>query len=159
MTSGQFASFPVHTIWLDRSTRQRREIEGIDELSKSIAGIGLINPLTIKKDGELVAGERRWNAIKLLGWTHCSVQFLEDLDELQLQLLELEENTKRAELPWQDQCAAVARYDKLQRQLHPEWTQSKTADQLGISQKTVSQQIAVADQLESGNDRVASAPR
>ena len=159
MTSGQFASFPVHTIWLDRSTRQRREIEGIDELSKSIAGIGLINPLTIKKDGELIAGERRWNAIKLLGWTHVSVQFLEDLDELQLQLLELEENTKRAELPWQDQCAAVARYDKLQRQLHEDWTQSKTADQLGISQKTVSQQIAVAEQLESGNDRVANAPR
>ena len=159
MTSGQFASFPVHTIWVDRSTRQRREIEGIDDLAQSIGKIGLINPLTIKKDGELVAGERRWNAIKLLGWTHVSVQFLEDLDEIQLQLLELEENTKRSELPWQDQCRAVARYDELQRQLHPDWSHTKTADALGTSQQSVSQQIAVATQLESGNDRVASAPR
>lgn len=159
MTSGNFASFPVHSIWLDRSTRQRREINGIDELSQSIQKIGLINPLTIKRDGELVAGERRWNAIKLLGWTNVSVQFLDELDDLELQLLELEENTRRAELPWQDQCVAVAKYDALQRKLHPDWNMTKTAEALGIADRTAQMQIAVALELKEGNERVASAPR
>ncbi len=159
MTSGNFQSIPIDEVWVNRETRQRSELKDIPELAQSLQRTGLINPITVKADGELVAGERRWTAAKSLGWTHITVQRLEDLDELQLQLLELEENTRRAELPWQDQCAAVAKYDALRRQSNPEWTQIETSKALGISQSDASIKIQVAKELEAGNERVAEAPR
>ena len=159
MTSGNFQSIPIDEVWVNRETRQRSELKDIGELAQSLQRTGLINPITVKSDGELVAGERRWTAAKSLGWTHITVQRLEDLDELQLQLLELEENTRRAELPWQDACAAVAKYDALRRQSNPEWTQIETSKALGISQSDASIKIQVAKELEAGNERVAEAPR
>ncbi|MDL2289762.1 ParB/RepB/Spo0J family partition protein, partial [Clostridia bacterium OttesenSCG-928-F22] len=44
--------------------------EAIDELSRSIAQYGLINPISVRKIGgsyELVAGERRLRAVRKLG--------------------------------------------------------------------------------------------
>jgi len=159
MTSGRFETFPIENIWVNRETRQRKELSNITELAESLKRTGLINPVTINKNGELITGERRWTAAKSLGWTSISVQFVEDLSELELQLIELEENTRRVDLPWQDACAAVAKYDALRRQANPEWTQIETSKALGISQSDASIKIQVAKELEAGNERVAEAPR
>ena len=95
MTSGTFRSYDVAAITVERSERQRRELRNIDELAESIQRIGLINPIIITQDGVLVAGERRLSAIRKLGWTHVSVQFVEELSDYELQTIELEENIKR----------------------------------------------------------------
>ena len=39
--------------------RQRKEFKGIEELAKSIVQVGLIHPIIITPEGQLVAGERR----------------------------------------------------------------------------------------------------
>jgi ParB family chromosome partitioning protein len=110
MTSGNFRSHDVASIIVDRADRQRRELRNIDELAESIQRIGLINPIVITSDGVLVAGERRLTAIRQLAWTHVPVQFAEDLSDYELQTIELEENIKRENLPWQDEVAALARF-------------------------------------------------
>lgn len=160
MTTGEFTAFPIDKIWVDRAARQRRELEKIPELMESIRRVGgLINPITIQRDGQLRAGERRWTACKQLGWTNISVQFAEDLDEVALQLLELEENVGRVDLSWQDECLAVARYHQMRAEQAKDWTQNKTADALGISSQSVGQKLDVARELQSGNTRVLEAPR
>lgn len=160
MTTGEFTSFPIDRIYVNREGRQRRELAKIDELMDSIQRVGgLINPITIQRDGQLRAGERRWTACTRLGWTHIPVQFVEDLDEAQLQLLELEENVGRLDLSWQDECMAVARYHQMRGSIEKDWSQTKTAEALGISQNSVSEKIGVAGEINRGNTRVAEAPK
>jgi ParB family transcriptional regulator, chromosome partitioning protein len=159
MTSGQFTSFPVDSIQILRDQRQRRELTGIQELAWSINSSGLINPIVIKRDGELVAGERRLTAAKSLGWTHINVQFMDDLDEASRHLIELEENVRRVDLTWQDQCRAIDQYHKLRSSQDDTWTAKKTASALGFTEAEVSQKRAIAAELERGNERVAAAPK
>lgn len=159
MTSGEFTSFPLSRIYVNREERQRRELRGITELALSIRQTGLINPIVIQRDGQLRAGERRYTAIKSLGWTHVPVQFVEDLDEASLQLLELEENVKRENLDWRDECLAVERYHQLQKEINSDWTQTATAEALGMSDTNVASRRAVAAELKQGNARVMEAPK
>lgn len=159
MTSGNFASFPIDAITVNREKRQRQEDLDVSDLIPSIRDRGLINPIVLTRDGVLVAGERRLTACRSLGWTHISVQYAEDLDPIQLHLIELEENVKRKNLSWQDECLAVATYHELQRQVSPEWGQDQTAEALGVSQQSISQKLVVAKELSSGNTRIAEAPK
>lgn len=48
----------------------RREADPahIDELSKSIADVGLLNPITVDSSHTLIAGLHRLEAAKLLDW-------------------------------------------------------------------------------------------
>lgn len=159
MTSGDFQSVPVDSIWVDRAKRQRGELTDIDDLAASIAKRGLIHPPVIKRDGELITGERRWTAVKALGWTHIPIQFTDELNEIELHLVEFEENVKRKDLSWQEQCEAVAKYEELQRSLDTEWNSSRTAEALGMDKAEVSHKIAVAREIASGNEQVAAAPK
>lgn len=159
MTSGNFRTFPVSAIIVNREERQRRALVGIDELAESIHRTGLINPIVITSEGVLVAGERRLTAIRQLGWTNVSVQFVEDLSELELQIIELEENVKRVDLSWQDQCLALEKFHKLKQATETEWTQEKSARALGLTSPELSAKLLVADEIISGNDRIANAEK
>jgi ParB/RepB/Spo0J family partition protein len=159
MTSGTFRSFPIGSIIIERSERQRRELTKIDELAESIFRIGLINPVVITPDGVLIAGERRLTACKQLGWTSIPVQLTSDLTDYELQCIELEENVKRVDLPWQDQSLAIERFHKLKLQYEPDWSQSKTGEALGLAQGTIAQHLSVASEISSGNEKVATADK
>lgn len=148
-------TIPIDSVWVDRATRQRREVSGVEELAASIARTGfLIHPITIRRSGELVAGERRLMACRSLGWTAIEVQFLEDLDELSLHLVELEENLARINLSWQDECAAIEKYHTLQKTADPSWTAAKTADALGVTEQSVGQKLLVAKELATGGNKL-----
>jgi ParB/RepB/Spo0J family partition protein len=47
--------------------RHRRDLGDIDELAASIAKVGLLHPIVVTPDGDLIAGERRLAAYKQLG--------------------------------------------------------------------------------------------
>lgn len=143
MTSGNFATFPISSILIDRESRQRRTLDGIDELAASIAAVGLINPPVITRDGTLIAGERRLSAVQRLGWLECPVQFADEMSAADLHLLELEENVKRQDLSWQDHNDAIARYHEL-RSAEEGWTVRQTAQALAMDPSHVSHHLQVA---------------
>lgn len=158
MTSGEFTAFPISKIWVDRSKRQRLALEDIDDMAGSLQRAGQINPILIKRDGELVCGERRFEGAKKLGWTSINVQFTDEIDPAELQLLELEENVRRMDLTWQEQAAAIKKYHEL-RAGETGWSMAKTGDALGFSTSTVSRYLGVAEAIASGDERVMEAPR
>lgn len=159
MTSGEFVSFPIDQIWVNREARQRRELKDIDELAASIQRVGLIHPPVIERTGELRTGERRFTACKQLGWTHIPVQFVDDLDEAEAQALELEENIARVNIEWKEECLAVQTYHNLRAANDPEWNVQKTADALGQSIRGIGQKLDVAKEIVAGNERVLAAPK
>ena len=119
-------SIPLESLVIPPN-RQRREFDEkkIQELATSINSKGLLHPPVVRAVGDsfiLVAGERRTRAIQSLhlldiGIT-CNdtlipagflpVTLLSDLDDFALREAELEENTIRVDLSWQEQTAAVA---------------------------------------------------
>lgn len=158
MTTGLFTTLPVDKIIVLREGRQRRELIDIEILAESIKRLGLINPITVDENDVLIAGERRLTAIKSLGWTHVPVQRA-STDEVTSRAIELEENVKRVDLPWQDQVRAVSEYHRLRSSEVENWYQSDTAAALGFKQHYVSEMLTVAQELEGGNKRVAEAPK
>lgn len=159
MTSGSFHSIPIDSIVVLRETRQRRELENIEELADSLHRLGLIEPLVITRDFVLVAGERRLTAARSLGWTAISAQYTDETDEITLGLIELEENIKREDLSWQDEVQALARFHHLKKEQNPEQTLEDTARELGQAKSQISKKLAVAKELARGNELVKNADK
>lgn len=156
MLSGEFTSVPIDSISWNRAGRIRRVIteEAIQEKMESMARLSLIHPITITREHQGVAGETRWNAAKRLGWTSISIQWSDTLDEKELLKIEYEENYKRTDLPWQDQCDFLRRFHEMCVEEDAAWTQTQTAEAMGLSPATVTNQLAVAIEIAAGNARV-----
>jgi len=72
--------------------RFRKNLGDIEDLAKSIDNIGLLHPVVITPQGELIAGQRRLEACKLLGWERIPVNAV-DLENIVQG--EYDENMKR----------------------------------------------------------------
>ncbi len=147
-----------------RDTQQRN----VEELARSIAAVGLMNPITVTQDNTLIAGLHRLEAVKLLGWTEieCTVS---DADGLQAELAEIDENFVRAGLSHRELGDLLLRRKELYEAIHPETRQGQrngqtakndkltvlaakpfsedTADKLGISKRTVERLVQTAANL------------
>jgi len=160
MTSGTFRSLEISSIVVNREERHRRELVSIPELASSIQRNGLVHPILVQRESlVLIAGERRLEACKSLGWTHINVQFEDEADPAELQILELEENIRRTDLTWQDNCLAIHQYHRSRLSTEPDWTQAKTALALNMSPQDLSKKMSVAEELVEGNSRVKEAPK
>ena len=151
-------TFPVADIWFEKAARQRRDLGDLTGLTASIARNGIINPITITRDGELIAGERRLTCAKELGLLEVPVRYFEDLDDRQKRLLELAENVERLEIAWQDRVLAVREYTELSRIEDPDLQDKDIAEELGMNPADYSRFTTIARYMEEGNEAVLTAP-
>lgn len=139
-------------IYVPRADRQRRQID-TKGLAESIRRNGVIQPIIVERgagpDGrhKLTAGERRYTASCELGLPDIPVRFAEDLDPVEAMIYELEENIKRADLPWQDLVLATERIHNLYRQAYGHWTQDDTTEALCMTKGQVSVHLRVATEM------------
>lgn len=159
MTSGRFHPIEISSIIVNRERRQRRELTGIPDLAESIRRRGLIHPVVVDNGGVLIAGERRLEACRSLGWTHIPAQYADDLSPTEARAIELEENIKRLDIPWQDNCLAVKEYHELHLSEDPTWTYDRTGEAIGLSKQSISDQLKIANELISGNQQIIEAPK
>lgn len=82
---------------IKRNSEYLRVDTNVDTLKKSIEKVGLINPITINTENELLAGARRFQAMMELGWQESSVHVV-DRDALEQELISIDENLVRAPL-------------------------------------------------------------
>lgn len=75
--------------------RIREDFGNIDKLAENIKEHGLINPITVTPQYELIAGERRLRALKKLGYKQVEVNVIAVEDAEQQLRLEISENTAR----------------------------------------------------------------
>ncbi len=102
---------PIEEIKVKR--RVRRKPEDIESLMDSMKRYGLLNPITINSKNVLIAGERRYQAAKRLGWKMINAVVLEDTDKVMELELEIEENTQRSNFTDQELMEAYARLERL----------------------------------------------
>ena len=96
--------------------RVRKDLGNLDDLKESLRLYGLMNPITVTKKYELIAGERRLQAAKQLGWTNINANIVENLSEIDQLEMELEENNQRKEFTDDELMAGYKRLEKLR---HP----------------------------------------
>ncbi len=88
----------------------RRKLHHIDELAASLERYGLLQPIVVRQDGDLfqvVAGHRRLEAARQLGWTTIPA-ILRTEGEDDSYLVTLIENLQREDLSAREEAAALA---------------------------------------------------
>ena len=75
--------------------RIRKDFGDIQELADDISENGLINPPVVNKEYQLLAGERRLRACKLLGWPQIEVRMMDTRDAEHELNIEISENDVR----------------------------------------------------------------
>lgn len=102
---------PIDDIKIGRRARQK--IDGIEPLMDSLKRYGLLNPITVSARYRLIAGARRLEAARRLGWRTINAVVLEETDQALELELELEENTQRENLGDEELLAAFKRLERL----------------------------------------------
>ncbi len=93
--------------------RVRRKPEEIESLMDSMKRYGLLNPITVNSRFVLIAGERRLEAAKRLGWHTINAVVLNDTDKISELEMEIEENTQRSNFTEKELMEAYARLESL----------------------------------------------
>lgn len=119
--------------------------ERLDELCQTIKTHGVIQPIVVRvRNGkfEIIAGERRYRAVKKLGFNTVPA-IIRDFNDSQAASIALIENLQREGLTAIEEAAA---YQKL-IDLH-ELTQESLAQRLGKSQSTIANKIRLLNLSE-----------
>jgi ParB family chromosome partitioning protein len=114
--------------------RTRFDEEKLEELAASIKEIGVIQPLTVRKSGsqyQLIAGERRFRASKLVGLEKVPAYVRTADDETMLEMA-LVENIQREDL---DPIEVAISYQRLMDECN--LTQESMSERVGKKRSTV----------------------
>jgi ParB family chromosome partitioning protein len=95
--------------------RIRRELGDISGLMESLKTYGQLTPIVINRKHELIAGFRRLQAVKRLGWKSIEAVMIDRPTEQQKLEVELEENIQRLALAPEEIADGMARLQKLRR--------------------------------------------
>ena len=93
--------------------RIRRDLGDLSQLAESIRQHGLMNPIVINERKELIAGERRLESVKILGWQLVDVRVVYTKDEAEKIQLEIDENLYRRALTAGELSSGLSRIDRL----------------------------------------------
>lgn len=101
--------------------------EALEELAESIRQLGLIQPITVKRNGDkyiIISGERRWRASKLAGRKTIPA-YIREADDKELHEMALVENIQRQDLNAMEIAISLQRL----------------IDECGVTQETVAQRV------------------
>ncbi|MDC3417722.1 nucleoid occlusion protein [Aquibacillus salsiterrae] len=123
----------------------------IEELAQTIHTHGMIQPIVVRMMGEnessngyeLIAGERRWRAVQVLGWESVPA-IIRNMNEAETASVALIENLQREELTVIEEAMA---YQRL-LEIHG-LTQEALAQRLGKSQSTIANKMRLLKLPES----------
>lgn len=96
--------------------RHRKDLGDLDALASSIKSIGLLHPPVVTPDNRLVAGQRRLEACRKLGWVEIKITVAKDLhDATALLIAERDENTCRQSMAPTELTALGLALEELER--------------------------------------------
>jgi len=103
---------PINEIIVKK--RIRKDLGDIENLAESLKRHGQISPIVISRKNVLIAGGRRLEAAKSLGWRTINAVILENSTELSRLELEIEENTQRRDFTMDELADATKKLYRMQ---------------------------------------------
>ena len=94
--------------------RIRKDLGDISALAESMKRFGQISPIAITKRNVLIAGRRRLEAARTLGWRNINAVVVNPPDELTKLQYELEENVQRRDFTQEETQEAARKIHKLE---------------------------------------------
>ena len=135
--------------------RKRFDFDGLEELAQSIRENGILQPITVRstqdKKFELIAGERRLRAARLVGMTKIPALVI-DMPQKDSALFALIENLQRQDLSFFEEAEAI-------ETLITDYKMSRddVAKKLSIAQSTLSNKLRILKLPEEMRFRLAKA--
>lgn len=118
----------------DDQPRKNFDDKSLEGLSQSIEKYGLLNPIVLRKNGiryEIIAGERRFRASKLLGFKEIEA-IIKNVDKKDIDILSIVENVQREDLSGLEEANA---YNELSKNYG--MTQDEIAKTVGKSRSYI----------------------
>lgn len=139
----------------DDQPRKNFDDKSLEGLSQSIEKYGLLNPIVLRKNGiryEIIAGERRFRASKLLGLKEIEA-IIKNVDKKDIDILSIVENVQREDLSGLEEANA---YNELSKNYG--MTQDEIAKTVGKSRSYIGNTLRLLKldknskkELEEGN--------
>ena len=143
----QVQEIPVEKIWW--KARFRADMGDMTSMVHSIQEKGIIQPITVTPDFELLAGERRLTGAKEAGLLTIPCIIREKKDAIDAREVELIENLVRKDWTWKEKALLTAEIDRLYKEKEIDWSGRKTAILLNRSQSNVARDLQLAGAMES----------
>jgi DNA modification methylase len=134
--------------------RIREDLGEIQELADSISQRGLLQPIILDEHNNIIAGFRRFLAMRLLKWDKIPYVLRSALPPTERLAIEIEENTKRKQFTWQEEAAGMNKLHTMMVTLKGAptpgsksstgWTVTDTAKMLNKSEGKVSEDLQLA---------------
>lgn len=102
---------PIEDVIVKR--RVRKDNGDIAALAESLRRFGLINPILVTKKNVLLAGRRRLEAARSLGWRTINAIVVDARDDITRLELEMEENLQRSDFTQDELAEGFRRLHKL----------------------------------------------
>lgn len=116
--------------------RVRDEYGDMESLANSIKEHGLLHPIVVDSNYNLIAGCRRLLACERIGLKEIEAKVLADISEKELRVLELEENIRRKDLTDLEKSKNLVELAEIKEQEILERTEKITTEVLSESDKT-----------------------
>lgn len=126
----------METVSIDQikvASKYLRTNSNVENLKKSIQTVGLLNPLVVNDKLELLAGARRYTALKELGIEEVAVNIVSK-NSLEQELISIDENLVRQDLTKVEIEEYLSRGKEIYEQLFPNAT--KVEDDIDAQIKT-----------------------
>ena len=93
--------------------RIRKDLGDLSELMRSMRQFGLMMPILVDEKKRLIAGGRRLEAARRMGWTSVEVKVISQKDAAEALEMEIDENIHRKNLNPDELADAYGRMKKL----------------------------------------------
>ncbi len=100
-----FGNIPIDSILPNPyQPRKKFDQQKLQELADSLSEEGMLEPILVRVSPtqerfyEIAAGERRWRAATLAGWTHCPAEIMTACPDSRMKRIALLENLQREQL-------------------------------------------------------------
>lgn len=152
--AGGVGEVPIDAIEVNPyQPRQVFDPAAVEELVQSIRQHGLLQPIVVRPKGtgyQLISGERRLRAFRILGKTSIPATVREGVSDQEMLELALVENVQRKDL---DPIERALGFRRMMDQL--QLTQEQVADKVGLQRSTVANQVRLLELPENVRQALA----
>ena len=135
----QLTTMKLADIRTEAQVRKSFDEEELRLLGENIKRFGLLQPLLVRKDGVLLAGERRYRAMLLMGIREAQIIVTEKaLSDSEVRLIQLTENMHRADLTGYEKWLACTEL----MCMNPEWQMKDLAEHLRLDPSMVTRLLS-----------------